>query len=228
MAKKSKSKKQQTQQAAPKATTASAKHSPVQAVLDAANAVQDVMVDFQAFARYTRHNLQLSVVNHHAVHLNAATKSTVFALFEANMKELYIQSSWGYDPAAKETELFEDDARYLIVRDTTREDDAMVAFVHFRFVDDDGVQVLYIYDIQVADCMQRKGLGKFLVQVLQLVARKHGMKLVVLTVFKHNTSAMQFYREKLGFQIDETSPSASGDMTQSYEILSKAVDPSYR
>ncbi|XP_040266260.1 N-alpha-acetyltransferase 40 isoform X3 [Bufo bufo] len=70
-----------------------------------------------------------------------------------------------------------------------------VAFVHFRFDVECGDEVLY--------CTQ--------------------MKKVVLTVFKHNNGAYQFFRDALQFEIDETSPSVSGccgdDCT--YEILSR-------
>ncbi|XP_044125924.1 N-alpha-acetyltransferase 40 isoform X2 [Bufo gargarizans] len=70
-----------------------------------------------------------------------------------------------------------------------------VAFVHFRFDVECGDEVLY--------CTQ--------------------MKKVVLTVFKHNNGAYQFFRDALQFEIDETSPSISGccgdDCT--YEILSR-------
>uniref|UniRef100_A0A8C7KB73 N-alpha-acetyltransferase 40, NatD catalytic subunit n=1 Tax=Oncorhynchus kisutch TaxID=8019 RepID=A0A8C7KB73_ONCKI len=49
------------------------------------------------------------------------------------------------------------------------------------------------------------------------------MKKVMLTVFKHNHGAYQFFREALQFEIDDTSPSMSGccgdDCT--YEILSR-------
>lgn len=198
-----------------------------QRVLDAANAVADVMEDFAAFRSFSRQGLQLQISNAHAPQLPPATRDAVVQLFESNMKTLYEASDWGYDPVTKRKELFEDQARYLLAVD--QDDPAkLAAFVHFRFVEDDGVEVMYIYEIQVAAHAQRKGVGKLLMQLLVLVARKHGMKLVVLTVFKSNAAALAFYQSKLGFCIDETSPSACGDDTQSYEILSKVVDPSYQ
>uniref|UniRef100_A0A8C5G4J6 N-alpha-acetyltransferase 40, NatD catalytic subunit n=1 Tax=Gouania willdenowi TaxID=441366 RepID=A0A8C5G4J6_GOUWI len=49
------------------------------------------------------------------------------------------------------------------------------------------------------------------------------MKKVMLTVFKHNHGAYQFFRDALQFEIDETSPSMSGCCGDdcSYEILSR-------
>ncbi|OWZ05819.1 N-acetyltransferase [Phytophthora megakarya] len=188
-------------------------------VLVAANAVADVMVDFQAFSHYARNGVDVSIRGAQSHSLSETTRERVVALFESNMKTLYQASDWGYDAVAKRTELFETEARYLLVHD----DEALVGFAHFRFVDDDGALVLYLYEVQLAAKVQRCGLGKLLMQLLQLVARKHGMELMVLTVFKTNEGAMRFYRERMGFEIDETSPSACGDETQDYEILSKSV-----
>ncbi|KAG7396840.1 N-alpha-acetyltransferase 40 [Phytophthora boehmeriae] len=199
------------------------KSTPRSPVLDAANAVSDVMIDFQAFNRYTRNGADVSVQGAQAKELSDATRASVVQLFEDNMKALYQNSDWGYDAAAKRTELFEDEARYLLVFEGESSSTSLVGFAHFRFVEDDGALVLYLYEVQLASSVQGHGLGKFLMQLLQLVARKHGMELMVLTVFKSNTGAMRFYRDRLGFDIDETSPSACGDDSQDYEILSKNV-----
>ncbi|KAK1940664.1 N-alpha-acetyltransferase 40 [Phytophthora citrophthora] len=193
--------------------------------LAAANAVLDVMVDFQAFSHYARNGANVTVRGAQSKTLTETTREEIVTLFENNMKCLYEASEWGYDAAAKRTELFEVEARYLLVHGKSGEasPDSLVGFAHFRFVEDEGALVLYLYEVQLAPSAQRQGLGKFLMQLLLLVARKHGMELMVLTVFKSNTGAMKFYRERLGFEIDETSPSACGDNSQDYEILSKSV-----
>eukprot|EP00644_Phytophthora_capsici_P007891 jgi/Phyca11/20410/fgenesh1_pg.PHYCAscaffold_63_\ len=193
--------------------------------LAAANAVLDVMVDFQAFAHYARNGANVTIRGAQSKELSETTREQIVTLFENNMKSLYQASEWGYDAAAKRTELFEAVARYLLVHDKSGEasPESLVGFAHFRFVEDDGALVLYLYEVQLSPSVQCKGLGKFLMQLLLLVARKHGMELMVLTVFKSNTGAMRFYRERLGFEIDETSPSACGDNSQDYEILSKSV-----
>lgn len=200
---------------------------PHELVLAAANAVEDVMIDFPAFASFARNGVIARVESKHAAQLDGTTKDAIVKLFEANMKTQYEDSDWGYDAAAKKLELFGEDARYLLALDV-QNCGALLGFVHFRFVDDDDVEVLYVYEIQIAESAQRRGLGKFLMQILLLVARKQRMKLVVLTVFKRNTQALAFYREKMGFSIDETSPSACGDQSQSYEILSKAIDTAFK
>lgn len=230
MAKKKSTKKSKTAAASAKRDV-SRPLQPHEVVLAAANAVEDVLADFAAFTSFARNGVNIRVACKHAAQLESATRDAIVALFEANMKEQYEQSDWGYDAETKVRELFEPEARYLLAFDADASDDdasALAGFVHFRFVDDDAVEVLYVYEIQVAARMQRKGLGKFLMQTLLLVARKQRMKLVVLTVFKTNAAALAFYQHKLGFSIDETSPSVCGDDSQSYEILSKAVDPAYR
>jgi hypothetical protein len=61
-------------------------------------------------------------------------------------------------------------------------------------------------------------------QILELVARKWEMKGIFLTVFHSNVSALEFYRQKCKFQIDESSPSMCYlDSDAKYEILSKLI-----
>ncbi|MCV4691255.1 GNAT family N-acetyltransferase, partial [Escherichia coli] len=67
-----------------------------------------------------------------------------------------------------------------------------VAFSHFRFDVECGDEVLYCYEVQLESKVRRKGLGKFLIQILQLMANSTQMKKVMLTVFKHNHGAYQF------------------------------------
>nr|XP_046183857.1 N-alpha-acetyltransferase 40-like [Oncorhynchus gorbuscha] len=120
----------------------------------------------------------------------------------------------------KRDEMDDERAWYLLTRDT---DSSSVAFSHFRFDVECGEEVLYCYEVQLESRVRRKGLGKFLIQILQLIANSIQMKKVMLTVFKHNHGAHQFFRDAFRFEIDDTSPSMSGccgdDCT--YEILSR-------
>eukprot|EP00061_Rhincodon_typus_P014351 g41315.t1 len=56
---------------------------------------------------------------------------------------------------------------------------------------------LLIYEVQLESRVRRKGLGKFLMQILQLLANSTQMKKVMLTVFKHNHGAYQFFKEAM-------------------------------
>ena len=62
--------------------------------------------------------------------------------------------------------MFDDRAWYLLARSTSSEDSGkLLAFAHFRFDMDYDDEVLYVYEIQLEDCVKRKGLGKFMMQV---------------------------------------------------------------
>ncbi|XP_050623473.1 N-alpha-acetyltransferase 40-like [Macaca thibetana thibetana] len=67
-----------------------------------------------------------------------------------------------------------------------------------------------ICEVQLESKVRRKGLGKFLMQTLQLMANSTQMKEVMLTVFKYHHGAYPFFREALPFEIDDSSPRISG------------------
>ncbi|XP_042295071.1 N-alpha-acetyltransferase 40 isoform X3 [Sceloporus undulatus] len=143
-----------------------------------------------------------------------------FPVFKKYDRNGYEQSEWGWKDREKRDEMADDRAWYLIAL----EDGSLpVAFSHFRFDVECGDEVLYCYEVQLESNVRRKGLGKFLIQILQLVANGTQMKKVMLTVFKHNHGAYQFFKEALQFEIDDTSPSMSGCCGDdcSYEILSR-------
>ncbi|PIK39919.1 putative N-alpha-acetyltransferase 40 [Apostichopus japonicus] len=106
------------------------------------------------------------------------------------------------------------------------EDQNPVGFVHFWFDMDFDDEVLYCYEIQLVEEVRRKGLGKFLIQILEMLAYQTQMKKVMLTVFKHNKEANSFFVNQLKYEIDETSPSIYDPMNPEdydYEILSKPI-----
>jgi hypothetical protein len=45
----------------------------------------------------------------------------------------------------------------------------------------------------------------------------------MLTVFKENKNACEFYKQKLKYQLDETDPSFDNADSAAYEVLSKAL-----
>lgn len=44
----------------------------------------------------------------------------------------------------------------------------------------------FSYELQIEPAVMRRGLGKFMMQILELVAFTNHMRKVVLTVLKHN------------------------------------------
>lgn len=162
-------------------------------------------------------------------------------LFQNNMGEMYKRSSWGLNMKEKKDELMHPHARFLIVTGSidsntyndndvnqsqnSEEKDTILAFAHFRFeVDDEdepSQEVLYLYELQIDSLVQRNGLGKRLMHIIEMMAAQMKMRKVMLTVFKSNLNAMNFY-ESLSYSIDDTSPSQFGEDVD-YEILSKTV-----
>jgi len=150
-------------------------------------------------------------------------------LFESNMGELYRNSSWGLDMDEKRSEFSNKKARYLLLHHQQQEQhrqQQLAAFVHFRFDYDDEEDpeavVLYVYEIQVSQEFRRQGLGGKLMNVVERICRNVELPMVMLTVFKKNEQALQFYLEKLDYQIDARSPSQHGHV-EDYEILSKSI-----
>jgi ribosomal protein S18 acetylase RimI-like enzyme len=154
-------------------------------------------------------------------------------LFRQNMAKLYEGSSWGLDMKEKERELRHDRARYLLLlvddHDHDRQGERnkkVAAFVHFRFEYDDEegptCPVLYVYEIQIDGSYRRHGLGRKLMDLAEQIAHRQDMAKVVLTVFKSNGDAMAFY-DKLGYTVDDTSPSKVGETAADYEILSRSI-----
>lgn len=78
----------------------------------------------------------------------------------------------------------------------------------------------FSYELQLDRNVRRKGLGKFLLQVLELMAFKNNMRKVVLTVLKHNTDAVDFFHS-MKYTSDETNPVEGIYEEIPYEILSK-------
>ena len=84
--------------------------------------------------------------------------------------------------------------------------------------DDD---VFYCYEIQLEESVRRKGLGKFMMKVLELMMMKADLLKIMLTVFKHNDVASKFFKEVLKYDIDETCPYDTVYEQFDYEILSR-------
>merc|ERR1712106_1025775 len=106
----------------------------------------------------------------------------------------------------KKKELKEDQAWYLIAR---TEEGTAVAFVHFRFDMDYDDEVLYCYEVQVEKAYRRKGLGRFMMKLLEMLA------------IKNDLPEVAFFRESLKFEMDETSFVDTVHEQFEYEILSR-------
>ena len=88
----------------------------------------------------------------------------------------------------------------------------LIGFVHFRFtvlgeVIDSmaGLPCLHVYDIHLEQDLRRKGLGRHLMSVLELVARREKMALLSLSVQLGDSATEQWVLKGLrGFQEDHS------------------------
>lgn len=100
-----------------------------------------------------------------------------------------------------------------------------IGYVHWRFEEEEGDPIMYIMEVQLAQPCQGKGLGRFLVQLLELIARQAGLARIMLTVMHANVAGQALYR-RLGFVIDDSSPSMHDPLCSAgYEIMSKLLIP---
>ncbi|KAG9015653.1 hypothetical protein FRB90_004606 [Tulasnella sp. 427] len=162
---------------------------------------------------------------HKTSELNSFEKRRVWEIFEKNMRDCYVGSSFGWDTRSKRKELFHADARFILVR-KAETPKPVIAYTVFRFeqegtVDDDVMDpVVYCYEMQISSDVRRSGIGTVLMETLEAIARKWSMKKVVLTVFRN---AISFY-ERLGLEMDPISPTKYLEMQQAQKQAKLAAD----
>ena len=109
-------------------------------------------------------------------------------------------SEWPSEEKIKRREMVAPEAQYILVwqfaadciaQNSRKQDagvectdgacarDCLLGFVHYRFVLEEDFPVVYVYELQLESTAQKKGLGKFLMQLIELVARK------VIYLLKH-------------------------------------------
>ncbi len=144
-------------------------------------------------------------------------------LIEATSGQDYQNSEIKWSPSKKRKEMKLPDMKYILLT----EQDRVIGFVSFMVTYEDGNDVVYIYEIHFSPDWQGKGLGRKLMDVVEVIGRNVGVTKVMLTVFKANNRAIQWYT-KLGYAEDEFSPGArkmrNGTVKEpTYIILSKRV-----
>ncbi|KAF9439091.1 N-alpha-acetyltransferase 40 [Entomortierella beljakovae] len=149
-------------------------------------------------------------------------------LVESNMKELYMKSKDGWCREDKEEEMQDTGSRYLVIF----QNETPVGMIHFQFVEEETMtdrdaDVAYCYEIQIVRDYQRRGIGNYLINLLEVIGKATTMEKVMLTVFKANKSAIKFYLDHMQYKYDEISPCVCltrGKASRfDYEILSKVL-----
>jgi len=191
-----------------------------------ANSQEDPLSLLPSFTNYNKNGLNLKMETTRGPEVDEKTKEWAYNLLEANMKPVYV-ATYGEEPEfpemkwngkEKREELMDDSAWYLIAR---TEDGAPVAFSHFRYDMDYDDEVLYCYEIQVEKKFRRKGLGRFMMKVLELLMIKADMLKIMATIFKKDKSNDGLFKKCLKFETDETSPTDDVYEQFEYEIISR-------
>jgi len=111
---------------------------------------------------------------------------------QLNMEGPY-GSEWPEEEKVKRREMVAHDAHYIFVHEVANSNadgkttmltaaetstcclensGPLVGFVQYRFVLEEEIPVLYVYELQLEPRVQGKGLGKFLMQLLEFMAQK--------------------------------------------------------
>lgn len=195
------------------------------AKVEAANKIADPLELLSPFKKFERNGLNLRIECMKVAKMEKDLVDWAFQLTKANMQALYEESDWGWKDKDKYAEMTEDKAQYLVAFDVTT--GKPVAFTHFRFDMELDDEVVYCYEIQLETECRRKGLGKFLMQILELLAFKTDMTKVMLTTFKNNKVSQDFFKKTMKYEVDEISPDDPlFDDAYHYEILSKPTKKS--
>jgi hypothetical protein len=103
----------------------------------------------------------------------------------AATQKIFDDCGYGWVDEEKITELSGKEARFLIVRRAA--DREPIGFVHFRFsLQGDVVEAmeggpaLFVDDLQLTREAQRKGVGKLIMGLMELIARKQRMSFVMV------------------------------------------------
>ena len=139
----------------------------------------------------------------------------VFETIKANVSHFY-DDSCPWSDADKRTEILHPEMWNVLINFEC----SPVGFANFRFDMDDKSDVLYLYEVHVVQSSQRKGIGRILMSAVEQICVRNQLSKVVLTSHKGNVSSQKFFRNKLEYVDDVTSPIGE---PVSYEILSKSV-----
>ncbi|KAL0917587.1 hypothetical protein M5K25_012660 [Dendrobium thyrsiflorum] len=217
----------------------------IEEIIKSASTVKDHLDSFLAFSHYDRNGLSVYLESGFGDQLSSSIKKYIQNLLKVNMEGPY-GSDWPLEEKVKRREMVAAEARYIFVRESsnvvhddnylkedgrmncwTGDGDPLVGFMHYRFIVEEEIPVLYVYELQLESYAREKGLGKFLMQLIELIARKNQMGAVILTVQKANVLAMNFYTSRLRYVISAISPSKVDPLIgseKSYEILCKTFN----
>ncbi|KAJ4851491.1 hypothetical protein Tsubulata_026241 [Turnera subulata] len=186
-----------------------AKKKAIDELIKRASAETDHLASFPPFRHFDRNGLSVYLESGSGDKLSSSLKQYIQNLLKVNMEKQF-GPDWPMEEKVKRRDMVAPEARYIFVHEdpgpsangilTQTDKGSLVGFVHYRFTLEEEIPVLYLYEIQLESRVQGLGLGKFLMQLMELIARKNHMGAVVLTVQKANAGAINFYTNKLRWE----------------------------
>eukprot|EP01041_Mallomonas_annulata_P011469 gene11469-23987_t len=181
------------------------------------------------FLTYSRNNLDVRI--EFSAKLSRADANWAFDLTKTHMENIYESSGYGWDDEDKMRELTEQGARFLLIRETNPSfPGGLVAFAHFRFTVQGevmdmmaGEPCLYLWDIQIEKSCQRRGLGRHLITLLELIARREKMSFISVPIQNSDAKAMEWITKIRGFKndFDLTSLVGFDPENEGFTVMSK-------
>ena len=197
-----------------------------------------------AFTAFNRNGVSGAFEHHRGDALPPADLSTLNRIMRAS----------GAD-SSRQRQLAEDDARLLLLRvsddgaaaappspaaspvkekEEETEEEALkagsiAAFAHYRFVVQDDALLLRIHELHVDPAARRKGVGKMVTMLCEMLAKKAGMGGAVLSLPREASDALAFFTA-IKFAVDPLSPSRVDPTSEQEkpEIYSKLWDDGVR
>ena len=98
--------------------------------------------------------------------------------------------------------------------------------MNYRFVIEEDVDVLYVYELQVDAALRGRGIGGLLLRMSEHLASRTRVRKVMLTVLKRNAAACKFYAkwDYVPSKIDPTFMFPRDEKRYDYRILEKPTD----
>ena len=164
------------------------------------------------FLRYVRNGINVEIV--FSPQLKTEQLEWAFDLTKERMESIYDLSGYGWDDEDKRGELLEPGARFLLLFDRSKSSATwgeLVGFVHFRFTVQgelmdmmEGDTCVFVWDIQIEDGFQRKGLARHLLTLLELIGTREGMKAVSVPIQNADSSSREWIHKLKGYIPDQS------------------------
>lgn len=108
--------------------------------------------------------------------------------------KLHEKSGQGWEENQKRQEVTQKHQQLLVLHSKN----TRLAFLSYMYDYEDGIPVMYIYELFVEHHARRKGVAAMLMRAAEDIACALNIPALMLTVFVDNNAAVRLYKEKLG------------------------------